>query len=242
VGFRSSGKPAASVSLDWRAPLSSEKNHAYMGVLHHLETSYCMFSVALDEAIGMRRDGRVQIAYQVLAVAPALCDKLTLPLIALLRAMTVHARHFGTAPNLASLDPQNFQQSRSQRVARFNGVFSHVLLTRRSQFLHKISTLMELTEELGTSFQRAIEDLGEVSPSRAERYWEMFDASHYDLNTCLRESVVLLKCFLHALPEKQLAEFQATLQRETQATRSTSPVPALTRNLAHRRLTPVKGQ
>ncbi len=242
MSFKSSGKPAASVSLDWRAPLSPEKNHAYATTLHRLETSYGMFSVALDEAIGMRRCGRVQLAHEVLTVAPALCAKLTSPLLALLRAMTVHARHFGTAPSLASLDPENFQQSRSQRVVRFNGVFSHVLLTRRSQFLYKISTLIELTEELSASFDRAIEELSDISPSRAGRYWEMLDVSHYDLNTCLRESVVLLKCFLLALPEKQLGEFLATLQQQVQDTRSTSRTASITRNLAHRRLTPVKGQ
>jgi hypothetical protein len=101
---------------------------------------------------------------------------------------------------------------------------------------------MELTEELSASFDRAIEELIDVSPARAERYWEMLDASHYDLNTCLRESVVLLKCFLLALPEKQLGEFLATLQQQVQDTPSTSRTPSIARNLAHRRLTPVKGQ
>ena len=135
-----------------------------------------MFSVTLDEAIGMRRAGRLHMAYQLLAVTPALCSTLTCPLMSLLRAMTLHARHFGTTPSLASLDPHNFQRSKSQRVARS-------LLTRRSQFLHKISTQLELTEELGESFLTSVKEL---------------DASHYDRNTCLRESVVLRKCFLLA--------------------------------------------
>ena len=34
-----------------------------------------MFSVTLDEAIGMRRAGRLQMAYQLLAVTPALCSE-----------------------------------------------------------------------------------------------------------------------------------------------------------------------
>lgn len=219
-----------------------EKSHAYANTLHRLETTYGMFSVTLDEAIGMRRCGRVQMAYRLLAVTPSLCGRLTVPLISLLRAMTTHARHFGTTPSLASLVPENFQHSKRKRAARLHSVFSHALLTRRSQFLYKISTLLELTEGLGTSFCDSIQALGEGSASRPERYWEALDASHFDLNTCLRESVVLLKCFLLALPEKQLAEFQATLQMESQPTRTTSRVPAFARNLARRRLAPVKGQ
>lgn len=242
MGFNSSSKRSESVSFDWRTPLSHAKNQAYLSTLHRLETSYCMFSVNLDEAIGMRRGGRVSKAYQVLTVAPALCNKLTFPLLALLRTMTLHARHFGTAPNLASLDPDNFQSSKSQRVARFSSVLSHVLLTRRSQFLYKISALAELVEDLGTGFSSAAEELHECAIHNPDRYWELLDAAHYDLNTCLREAVVLMKCFLLAMPEKQVAEFQTTLHRESHQVRATSWVPALVRNLAHRRLAPLKGQ
>lgn len=240
--WNSARKRSDSVSTDWRTPLSHAKSHSYCSALHRLETTYLMFSVTLDEAIGMRRRGHISKAYQVLAVAPALCQKLTFPLVALLHAMMLHARHFGTTSNLASLDPSNFQGTRSQRVARRNGVLSHVLLTRRSQFLYKIAALAELVQELSTRFLATAEELGEGSPQEPDRFWELLAASHYDLNTCLRETVVLLKCFLLALPEKQLAEFQATLQQETLPFRVPVKVPSLTRNLAHRRLAPIKGQ
>jgi hypothetical protein len=242
VGLSSVSNRTESVSLDWRTPLSHAKSQSYLSTLHRLETSYAMFSVTLDEAIGMRRRGRLGKAYQRLAVAPALCQKLALPLGAVLRAMTRHSRHFGITPTLASLDPENFQGSKSQRVARYNGMLSHVLLTRRSQFLHKISALTELVEELGANFSSAAEKLGEGTSQEPDQYWEQLDASHYDLNTCLREAVVLLKCFFLALPKKQLAEFQCTLQHETQPFGPTSRVPSFARNLAHRRLAPIKGQ
>ena len=35
----------------------------------------------------------------------------------------------------------------------------------------------------------------------ADRHWNILDTSHYDLNTCPRESVVILKRFLQALPQ-----------------------------------------
>ena len=93
-----------SVSQDWRTPLSSDKSHAYLHILHRLETSYAMFSVNLDEALGLRRYGRVDKAQQVLTVSSALCQRLTAPLNSLLRSMLFHARHASMAPNLASLD------------------------------------------------------------------------------------------------------------------------------------------
>ncbi|HYA64749.1 MAG TPA: hypothetical protein VED66_16205 [Candidatus Sulfotelmatobacter sp.] len=199
-----------------------------------------MFSVNLDEALGLRRDGRVAKAQQVLSVSSALCQRLTSPLNSLLHSMLLHARHSGTAPNLASLDPHNFQNCHSQRVARFNSVFSKLLFTRRSQFLYKISTLTELVEELTGNFLASSEEILAGDSLDSDRDWDVLDASHYDLNTCLRETVVLFKSFLHALPESQLQEFLATFQERTAFAEGL--LPANARYLVHRRMAAIKGQ
>jgi hypothetical protein len=230
----------SSVSQDWRSPLSAEKSKTYMNALRGLETSYAMFSVNLDEAIGLRRNGRMIKAHQALSVTPALCKRLADSLESLLRAMLAHAKHFRTTPNLSPLDPENFQQAKSRRAASFNGICSRIFLSQRSQFLHKISTLLELVENLNESFSGAAEELSDPSSVEPELEWELLDASHYDLNTCLRESIVLLKCFLLALPEEQLLEFNAALRGA--AIPSSSPLLAPKRHLAHRRMTLLKGQ
>jgi hypothetical protein len=229
-----------SVSQDWRSPLSAHKSRTYLDTLRDLETSYAMFSVNLDEAIGLYRNGRFGKAYQALSVTPTLCKMLAEPLLALLRAMLVHAKHFRIVPNLSPLDPDNFQQAKSRRAASFNGICSRIFLSQRSQFLHKISTLVELVENLNESFCYAAEELNDPSSLQLQREWEMLDASHYDLNTCLRESIVLLKCFLLALPEDQLLEFSSALSGAPIP--SSSPLLAPKRHLAHRRMTLLKGQ
>ena len=228
------------MSRDWRTPLIHEKSQVYLRTIHQLETSYCMFSVNLDEALGMRREGRLGLAQQLLEVAPALCQNLAAPLLGLIRAMQIHSRHFGTTPNLAPLNPEHFQNSRNQRLARFNGLFGRVLLTNRSQFLYKLSALDEMTEEMAQNYDSAVQALEEGLTARPDRYWDIMDASHYDLNTCLRESVVILKCFLHALPHDQLPEFQASLNEHVVA--SPDRFAVRVRHLAHRRLTLIKGQ
>ena len=229
-----------SVSQDWRSPLSSEKSRTYLNTLRDLETSYAMFSVNLDEAIGLRRNGRLGKAQQVLSVTPALCRRLADPLLILLGAMLAHAKHFRTTPNLSPLDPENFHQAKSRRAASFNGICSRIFLSQRSQFLHKISTLLELVENLNESFTSAAQALNDPSSVQPELEWDQMDASHYDINTCLRESIVLLKCFLLALPDGQLLEFNAALRGGPIP--SPSPLVAPKRHLAHRRMTLLKGQ
>lgn len=231
-----------SVFQDWRAPLSSEKSVTYLHALRLLETSYAMFSINLDEALGLRRIGRLDKAYMALSVAPSLCKRLADNLQVLLRALLAHAKHFHITPNISPLDPGNFQQNISRRAAHFNRLCSHILLSQRSQFSHKISSLLELIEDLSNSFSDTICDLNECSSLQPERAWEVLDASHYDINTCLRESIVLLKSFLHALPEEQLPEFNAALQKHTftPTPRARALVPR--RQLAHRRMSLLKGQ
>lgn len=238
--FRPSARRGETVSQDWRAPLSPDKSNVYLGTVKQLETSYCMFSVNLDEALGMRRGGRLTMAYQLLCVALALCKSLASPLLGLLRAMQIHSRHFGTTSNLAPLHPDNFQNAGNQRTARYNSLFGRALLTLRSQFLYKISALSEMVEESGQDFASAVEILDEGLTPRPDRYWDILDASHYDLNTCLRETVVILECFLHALPADQLTVFQACLKEHLVA--SPARIAARARHLGHRRLTPIKGQ
>jgi hypothetical protein len=232
--------PTGSVCQDWIRALSCGKSRTYLHSLRVLETAYAMFSVNLDEALGMRRNGRVCQAYQVLSVAPALCRRLASPLHSLLCAMLEHAKHFGTTPNVATLDAENFQNARSQRVARFNDLLSRILFTRKSQFLHKISALADLVDELDSSFASTSEELCERQPLHPERDWELLDSVHYDLNTCLRETAVLLKSFLHALPEAQVQDFEAALRAQS----CVSPVSstARARHLAHRRMAFLKRQ
>ncbi len=219
MGTRLSLRRNESVSLDWGSNLCAEKNQSYYDWLDRLEQCYRMFSVNLDEALGMRRIGRPDKASQILTLAPALCDKFTMALRSHLCAMSLHARHFGTAPNMAALDPANFQDSRSQRAARLSGIVSRVLLTRRLQFLQKLSTLAELVEDLGTSYDDNAQGMGEGFGLDCQENWQLLDSSHYDLNTCLRETVVLWKCFLLALPESQLSGFRVTLQEQSLPTK-----------------------
>ncbi len=231
---------SGSVFQDWRAPLSSEKSATYLHTLRLFETSYAMFSINLDEALGLRRVGRLDKAYMALSVTPTLCKRLASNVQVLLRALLAHAKHFHIIPHISPLDPDNFQQNVSRRAAHFNRLCSHILLSQRSQFVDKISTLLELVEDLSRIFSNTASELNELCSLEPERAWEVLDAAHYDINTCLRESIVLLKSFMHALPEEQLPEFNAALQKHAFTPATQILVP--TRQLAHRRMSLLKGQ
>jgi hypothetical protein len=229
-----------SVQQDWRAWLPEEKAVVFRDQESLLESLYNMFSVSLDEAIGLRQGGFRLKSLQALSMTSELCGLLTCPLAGMLRALRQHAKHYGTIPNAAPLDPANYQRHKGQRSARMSSLLNRVLLSHRLQFLHKVNTLEEMVEDLGRDFRLAAGDLTDGVSVHPEQLWEDVDADHYDLNTCLREAIVLLKSFLVVLPVDQLVAFQDTVCEQSRV--PASNLPASQQVIRHRRISAIAGE
>ncbi len=229
-----------SVKDDWRAWLPEAKAQVFSDHVHQLESSYMMLSISLDEAIELEQMGQAGKSQQAVSVTSGLCKLLTQALGGLLRALSEHAKHYGTTPNAVPLDPANFQGQRGQRSARMNSLLTHVLFSQRLQFLHKLSTLEEMVEDLGKDFRDAANDLAEGTSFDPPKMWAEVDSDHYDLNTCLREAIVVFKSFLIALPESQLGAFQNTVHQQSQL--KEAGVPSTRVVFRHRRMTAIAGE
>ena len=232
-----------SVQQDWRAILPHAQGSLFVDHTGKLENAYVMLSVSLNEAIALRRNGDSSKACEEIEVVGELCSRLALRINAVLHAMSQHARHFGVVPNLSLLDPDNFRSERAQRAARHSNLVSQVLLSERSQFLNKLNTLEELVDEISDDFIEIAKQLAAGFSCIPLRMWEILEQSHFDLNTCLRETDVLLKSFLFVLPEEQLAGFDFTICGLARARR---PNPVYSSNLLRliraRRMAAVAGE
>jgi hypothetical protein len=171
-----------------------------------------MMSVTLDEAIELRRTGSTVNAYETVQMAGGICLRFAHSMEIVLSNLHRHAKHFGLVPNAAPLDASNFRGTRGQRTARITGFLNRVLLSHRSQFIHKAATLRQMVAELTEEFSRAVGHLSNGLSVRPQNHWECLDHCQFDLNTCLCETVVLLKSFLVVLPEDQLASFESGLE------------------------------
>jgi hypothetical protein len=199
-----------------------------------------MLSVSLDEAIDLMHSEQVMKSYQAVSVTPSLCTRLTELLLSLLRTLSDHGKHYGIVPNASPLEQSNFRGAREQRSAKRNELLSRVLLTERSQFLHKLGALEEMVDAIAKDFRAVSEDLANGVSSQPETDWQTLDDGHFDLNTCLRETVILLKCFLLVLPKNQIGSFQ---QAVTVHLRTFVPdVSSGQRTVRHRRMSAIAGQ
>jgi hypothetical protein len=217
------------VQEDWSAWLPPRKAEAFDACVSHLEIFYRIFSVSLNEALEFRRVGKLGDSCRAIVATPGFCERLARPLEGLLNTLREHAKHFGIVPNTAPLDASNFRGSREQRTARMNDLLSHVLLTQRSQFLHKIETLQDMVFNIRKNFDQVASDLADNESDVPSSDWRVVDDAHFDLNTCLRETIVILKSFLVVLPNEQVSVFQKSVFAQLLAPGDLEPA-------AHRRM------
>lgn len=193
---------------DWRAWLPEDKAHIFYRFVDEFEVSYSVVSVSLDDAFSLRNRSLLDECRTSAAVTAEISSLLFGPLVAMLRALGAHARHYGTTPNASPLDPENYRGARSQRAARFHSLLSHCLLSQRSQFLYKIHVLLEMVENIQKDLGEALALVADGPCASEPRIWAELDALHFDLNTCLRETIVLLKSFLHVVPDVEIPGFE----------------------------------
>lgn len=212
-----------SVRDDWFAWLPNEKDGLFQSAISELECAYGMLSVTLDDAFALRSRAALGPARQEAGFCSELFGRLSRRMTAILRVLYDHSRHFGTLPNVAPLDPANFRGPEAQRSARLNVMLSLVLFSHRSRFFHKVHALIETVDELAELFREASSELAEGSSVNPRFHWEALDSLHYDLNTCLRETFVVLKSFLCVLPEEEIKPFGQRLKALAPVSRESRP-------------------
>jgi hypothetical protein len=76
-----------------------------------------------------------------------------------------------------------------------------------ARFSRKIRALLQIVTEL----QHETRNIARTEAGQIAISWNRLEEFHYDLNTCLRETLVVLKSFLCVLPAQELAPFQGRL-------------------------------
>ncbi len=201
-----------SVRDDWLAWLPAEKDKLFDETSEQLELRYGMLSVTLNEAFSLRTQSTLEYAREQAAVSADLFDFLATRLVSALGTIEAHGRHFGTLPNVAPLKPAFFRGEPAQSTAWRSGLLSMVLFSSRSKFFHKLHAMVSIVVELQKKFREAAEEIAAGASLDPDSHWTALDVLHYDLNTCLREAIVLLKSFLLALPSEELSTFGQKLE------------------------------
>jgi hypothetical protein len=203
---------------DWIRALPREKNQIFDGTVRRWESSFAMMSVALDDALSMRARGELVCAREHLSISAVLLNGLSLSLIAFCESVANRGRYIRNIPSVEPLNPDFFRGNTAQSAATWNGILHWLIFGDRLRFVHKLRILSNTFEQIECEFSKAAKEI--AASAEPATGWTVLDPLHYDFNTCLRETEVVLKSFLRALPADQLAAFAGEVE---------SPVPRHTR-------------
>jgi hypothetical protein len=85
-----------------------------------------------------------------------------------------------------------------------------VVFGERPRFISKLKILSNIIGQIDQEFHDTVNKISRGSGPVA--CWGLLESLHYDFNTCLRETEIVLKSFLRALPADQLAAFTLEAQ------------------------------
>jgi hypothetical protein len=213
------------VFQDWSASLPREKTQLFDAVVRNWELSYAMLSVSLDESISMRARGELDCSRQQISVTSDLLRRLAFSLTSCCLAVDLRARQIVRLPTVEPLKMGFFRGNTAQTAASWNGIIHRVMFGDRSRFFHKVRILGDTLRRLEREFSRAA---GEICGGEPSANPGILDCLHYDFSTCLRETEVVLKSFLRALPDDQVPAFSADLDA-TLMPRAHQSAPRLSR-------------
>lgn len=199
------------VADDWIAALPRDKSQLFDTIVRRWESFYAMMSVALDDGFSFRARGELVCARQQVTVAADLFARLAGVLIGSCNAAAARARQMETVPTVEPLDPSFFRGDTARSAATRSEILHSVLITSRLRFAQKLKILSETMFLVVGEFNHAAEDISAGITIAPASTWATLESLHDDFTTCVRESEVVLKCFLRALPAEQVEAFRVEL-------------------------------
>jgi len=184
-----------------------------------------MMSVSLDDALSLRSRGELVRARQQVSISADLLSRLASTLTTACGALSDRGRHLSNLPNVSPLNSEFFRGETAQTAASWNEFLHRVLFASRSRFFQKLRILSETVQNLAHEYNVAAEDVAAGISIRPCDSWDSLECLQYDFTTCLRETEVLVKAFLRALPAEQLSDFAAELNAQPAPQRRTTIAP-----------------
>lgn len=201
------GSPRNTVQEDWLARLPEERRAIFEAISREWESAYGMLSVTLNDAMAERAGGRLVQARRQCAMAAQLAARLVESVIAPLDALRRRGRAGGALPVVEGLRPGHFRSERAQQSAAWSYLAHRLPLGRRFRFLRKLAALRNVLERSGAEFAEVAQEIGDGSSVNPEAGWETLELLHDDLNTAMREAIVVLKSYLSAACATGFAAF-----------------------------------
>jgi hypothetical protein len=199
---------AQTVNDHWRAELPEERQRVFDDLRTQWEEFYAMLSVALNDAIALRSSGTLVRAREQAAFAAQLAVRLSDALLPTIAALKQRGRTGDLLPPVEPLRYDHFRGETAREAASWNLVLHWLVPGRRSRFAVKTRKLEETVAQVTRQFHEAATEIADGICVEPEAGWKTLEILHYDLNTSMRETLVVLKSYLLAASGEGFAAFR----------------------------------
>jgi len=213
-----------SLGEQWIGWLPPGKAETFASLAAVLRADSGMLGVALNEGIELSRRGSPSPCSELGIVCAELFGRLAGRLEAALRCLYRHSSNLTLLPRVSPLNADFFRSEPAKRRAKRGRLFANVLLTSNSRFSHKLEDLTCIVCDLAASLRPLAVQMQQASAAHLPVAWEQLEVLDYDLNTCLAETLVVLKSFFHVLPDADTPGFRRQIEAALSAPKPPSVV------------------
>jgi len=224
-GAKRAGQRSRTVYEDWLAWLPQEMDQLFASTRNDLECSNLILSIALDEALGLCEQERYRLARERAVAFLELFDRLANQLGAVVRSLKNHGSHFGVLPSVKALSPSNYRGATAQKLSTVSNLLAKVVFRSRTRFFHKLHVIEEIIDGTQKQARAIVESVSQDDMVLPENGWKELEVLSYDLNTCMGETIVVLKSYFCALPPEELDSFRQALAQQARTETATKWAP-----------------
>jgi len=198
----------------WLGRLPAEKAAVYEPSVRKLEEGYGLLSMALNEGLVRSEAGELKAAREAAELCGAMAERHGAVLCGALSTMETRSRHFVAVPEVEPLNVETFRGDAGRAASKWNALLHRVLFSARHRWFHKVRTLEEILWHTRTRFITTAGELAEGSSLAPWKDWARLEETHDDWNTCLQETIILLKCLLETLAPGEVEELRWDLEKQ----------------------------
>jgi hypothetical protein len=192
--------------------LRHEREEIYEPLALEIETQATILGISLNEALGERKEGKLDNAWRLIGLAACQWSWLAENVVGLLNTIEVHVPSSRSVLRVRAIDRQRFRSHSMAEFTRMRDTLDQLVFRGpRVRYQVNVRMLRRAVEALTLDFQKAHE-ASDVRSDLSSAVWDLIDPAFYDFDLVIKETLLAFRSLLVALPDPALSDFAYDLK------------------------------
>lgn len=193
-------------------PLDSAREAIHQPAALEMQTQAAILAVSLNDALEERDVGHAEISWRLVQLSGCAWERLAEVLSAVLQTVSKYTPSARFVVPVRSIAAHRLPSAVMVDCLRVCEWLDQFVFRYKQRFQIHIRVLRGAVETLTAHFFKT-QKAARQSPNRSSALWDEFDLCFHDFDLVTKETLLGLRAFLAFLPEKELQDFAADLDR-----------------------------